>query len=554
MRPRRGATWIVGLAALAVAAGACGSSSRGSAVGGAAGAAADGGDGGGDDDGGGLPSTPQRLLLRDEARSMVSYVEVGNPAAGWQIAVPYGRDLQLVGDGRFLIGTDNGYEERALDTGAVMAQQAGFPGTQSAHRLRDGNTILAGVNWQGGSGIVLVEVDAAGAVQRQIAFAGFTFVRLIRQTPAGTFLVTADDVVLEGDDTGQILWRADVPRVGATASHVWQALRIPTGETVVSTGYGASLQIFGADGQLTRTITGPADVIPNQFVGFQILPNGNFVVANWQGHSGETMGVQLLEYDPSGSLVWSYRPDPTTESLSLHHVIVLDGLDPNQLYVDDTTGVLLPVVRSKITMVTNGAATPTPGDAVMANRLRRRGFQVTFISDVAVTAADVVGQDLVLISSSAESGPLGIKLRDIGVPVVCAENGAFPTMGLTGTTLATDYGSTFNQTAVVIAADPPWTDVALTGSVTITSTPAELGWAVPAAGAVVRATMADNPAHAAWFAYPTGSQMASMVAPARRVGFAIRETVAANLTADGLTLFDAAVTFALGGDAPSSHQ
>ena len=34
-------------------------------------------------------------------------------------------------------------------------------------------------------------------------------------------------------------------------------------------------------------------------------------------------------------------------------------------------------------------------------------------------------------------------------------------------------------------------------------------------------------------------------APARRVGFAIRETAAANLTGDGLALFDAAVTYAL---------
>jgi len=273
----------------------------------------------------------------------VSYVELGNPAAGWQAAVPYGRDLQLVGDGRFLIGTDDGFEERALATGEVMVQQAGFAGTQSAHRLRNGNTILAGANWQGGTGIVLVEVDGAGAVQRRISFDGFGFVRLIRQTPSGTFLVTADDVVLEGDDTGQISWRAEIPRVGASASHVWQALRIASGETVVSTGYGASLQIFDAGGAVTRTITGPAEVVPNQFVGFQILDDGDFVVANWQGHGGEAMGVQLLEYDPAGALVWSYRPDPATESLSLHHVIVLDGLDPSKLHVDDTTGVLVPV-------------------------------------------------------------------------------------------------------------------------------------------------------------------------------------------------------------------
>jgi hypothetical protein len=291
----------------------------------------------------GAAASPARLLLRDEAQSMVSYLEIGNPAAGWHVTAAYGRDMQLVGNGRFMIGTDNGYEERTIATGARVAQQTAFAGTQSAHRLRNGNTILAGVNWQGGTGIVLVEVNAAGAVQRRISFPGFTFVRLIRQTPTGTFLVTADDVVLEGDDTGKILWRANVPRVNQVASHVWQALRLANGDTVVSTGYAASLEIFGADSLLKRTITGPASVVPNQFVGFQILANGNFVVANWQGHMGETMGVQLLEYDPQGTLVWSYRPNPTTESLSLHHVIVLDGLDLTKLHVDDTTGVLVPV-------------------------------------------------------------------------------------------------------------------------------------------------------------------------------------------------------------------
>lgn len=286
---------------------------------------------------------PHKLLLRDEAQSMVSYVELGNPAAGWHTAVSYGRDLQLVGNGRFLVGTDNGFEERSLADGSLVAQQTAFPGTLSAHRLRNGLTMLAGVNWQGAAGVVLVEVDASGAVMQRIGFPDFTFVRLVRQTAQGTFLVTVDDAVIEGDVNGNVLWRATVPRATAAASHVWEALRLPSGNTVVSTGYGASLQFFAPDQTLTGTITGPADVVPNQFVGFQILPGGNYLVANWLGHSGEVMGIQLLEYDSAGALVWSYQPDPVTESRSLHHVIVLDGLDPSKMYVEDTSGMLEPV-------------------------------------------------------------------------------------------------------------------------------------------------------------------------------------------------------------------
>ena len=91
-------------------------------------------------------------------------------------------------------------------------------------------------------------------------------------TQAGTFLVTVDDAVIESDAAGNVLWRANVPRVNQTASHVWQALRMLTGETIVSTGYAASLEIYDAKQVLSRTITGPPDVVPNQYVGFQILP------------------------------------------------------------------------------------------------------------------------------------------------------------------------------------------------------------------------------------------------------------------------------------------
>lgn len=199
----------------------------------------------------------------------------------------------------------------------------------------------------------------------------------------------------------------------------------------------------------------------------------------------------------------------------------------------------------KAMLVTNGTPALSAGDTVMVDRLHSRGFVVTFTTDVAATADVVAGHDLIVISSSAESGPLGTKIRDVEIPVLCIENGAFPTMGLAGTTLATNYGSTFNQTAVTIADGAPSLAGGLSGSVTITATPSELGWAQPSASAVIAATMADDPTHAMLFGYPAGAAMPGLTAPARRVGFAIRETAAANLTDDGLVLFDAAVTYAL---------
>ena len=88
----------------------------------------------------------------------------------------------------------------------------------------------------------------------------------------------------------------------------------------------------------------PAEVKPNFYAGLQILPNGNYVVINWEGHGKDhgTVGTQLLEYTPQGKLAWSWQQDAAHFS-SLHAVIILDGLDTNQLHIEDGNGVLKPV-------------------------------------------------------------------------------------------------------------------------------------------------------------------------------------------------------------------
>jgi hypothetical protein len=196
-------------------------------------------------------------------------------------------------------------------------------------------------------------------------------------------------------------------------------------------------------------------------------------------------------------------------------------------------------------MVVAGSGATTAGDNVMIGRLVARGFRVRPIGDSTVTAADVLGMDLVVISSSAESGPLGIKIRDVPVPIVCIENGAYPFMMMTGPTLNTDFGAQLTQTQVTMAALNDPLTAGLTGTVTISSVSGDLGWAVPGAAAIKAATIVGNPAHAALFGYAPGVQMVGMLAPARRVGFAIREILAANLASDGIKLFDAAVNWAL---------
>ncbi|MEO5564673.1 MAG: hypothetical protein ABIR18_14605 [Chitinophagaceae bacterium] len=283
-----------------------------------------------------------RLLLRDEGLSQLSFVDPGNEKNNWYVPIPAGRDMQLVGRGRVLVGTGNGYEERLITTGEKVFELTSYTGTVAARRLRNGNTLLTGLNWLGKQGIVLLEVDSTGTIKTTTNFPAYPYVRLVRETTTGNFLVTADAEVFEGTAKGDIIWK--VKLFGPEKPHAWQALRLSNGQTVISSGFAANFQVFGKDGKLVDSITGPANVHPHFYAGFQILKNGNMIVTNWQGHGPNfgKNGTQLLEYSPAGKLVWSWQQDATKYS-SLQGVIVLDDLNLNLLHVEDSNGKLVPV-------------------------------------------------------------------------------------------------------------------------------------------------------------------------------------------------------------------
>jgi hypothetical protein len=200
----------------------------------------------------------------------------------------------------------------------------------------------------------------------------------------------------------------------------------------------------------------------------------------------------------------------------------------------------------KAIMITDGAATPTPGDTVMRDRLKALGFVITLVRDADVTTPQAMAMDLVVISSSAESAPLGTKVTNVTIPVLSIENGEYPMLKMSGAARGTDWDMTANQTSVTIKMPTHELAAGLTGTVKVSSKTGDMGWGVPSASAIVVATMTDNPAHIMIFGYEKGAQMVGMTAPARRAGYAIREDLAANLTAEGGKLFDAAVTWVMG--------
>lgn len=302
------------------------------------------------------------LLMLDEGLTQLLRVNENDPTKNWIVKVapqlPAGvvpgpkwnaapRDMQLVGGNRVLISHDAGFTEYDIATGKVMKEIATYKGIATARRLPDGHTLLAGVNLDGSKGVVVLEIDDANAIKSKTVFPG-DYVRLMRETAQGTWLLMNNTMIREGDRSGKLLHEWTVPDF----RHAWKAVRLPNGHTLAAAGYGVFFTELDADGKEVRRFAEkekmPKEMKANFYAMFQLLPNGHIVFANWQAHGpghGNT-GIQMVEIDPADptKLLWSWS-DPAIIS-SLQGVLVLDGLDTSKLH-DERTGVMAPVAARK---------------------------------------------------------------------------------------------------------------------------------------------------------------------------------------------------------------
>lgn len=281
-----------------------------------------------------------RFLTIDEGLVQLLHVDEAHPENDWAVPIghPQARDMQLIGGGRVLIGHHHGWSEFDIATGALLFENTNYEGVTAVRRQPGGNTLLAGVDIAGIAGVALVELDAAGNEIRKVRYEG-DYVRLIRQTAQGTMLMSCNDRIREGDLEGNYL--RDYPVEGFY--HAWKSLRLPNHHLLVSAGYGAFMVELDPEGGIVRKFGGkeqvPEEVNPFFYASFQLLPNGHIVLANWQGHGpgfGES-GVQLLEFDANGGIVWQWSDSQRISSLQ--GLLVLDGLDISLLH-DEREGVM----------------------------------------------------------------------------------------------------------------------------------------------------------------------------------------------------------------------
>lgn len=288
------------------------------------------------------PAIQREFICIDEGLGTLLHVNERDESKNWRVPIgqPQARDMQLVGGNKILISHHHGYSEFDISSGKLAKEFNSLEGVTAVRRQPDGHTIIAGVDIPGTKGVAVLELNVNDEEIHRAIFPG-DYVRLIRQTERGTYLMCCNDRIREGSPDGKYL--REFPVDGFF--HAWKAVRLPNGNLLVSAGYGAFLVELDPAGKIVRKFGGkdsvPARVNPFFYAMFQLLPNGHIVLANWQGH-GEghgAQGIQLLEFNPRSEIVWSWSRAELISSLQ--GVLVLDGLDTSKLH-DERTGVMIP--------------------------------------------------------------------------------------------------------------------------------------------------------------------------------------------------------------------
>jgi hypothetical protein len=178
--------------------------------------------------------------------------------------------------------------------------------------------------------------------------------------------------------------------------------------------------------------------------------------------------------------------------------------------------------------------------------LSRLGYAITLKLDSDSVTGDATGKDVVVLSGSTWPDDLSTKFRDVPVPVVVFDEAMFPTMGMTGPNMGTDFGILENQRSLTILDSTHPLAGGLTGDVDVAAAKILVSWGVPAPAAARVASQVGAPSHVTTFGYEAGDMMVGMRAPRRRVGSFVRYARNTTYTEPGLSLFEAAVLWATG--------
>ncbi|HEX3187644.1 MAG TPA: Ig-like domain-containing protein, partial [Pyrinomonadaceae bacterium] len=199
-------------------------------------------------------------------------------------------------------------------------------------------------------------------------------------------------------------------------------------------------------------------------------------------------------------------------------------------------------VSTPVLFVANSTTLNT-AENVIKGRLEALNHTVVVKTAAAAVTADADGKALVVISSTVTPSQVGTKFRTIAVPVLTWESGIYNNMGMTGSGNS-DFGTKNNQSQVSITNPTHVLAAGFTGNTSV-ATSGTFNWGKPNGNAISIGTVVNDTAKTLIFAYPTGTLMPGLTAPARRVGLFMHDNT--TLNANGIALLDAAIKWAIGG-------
>lgn len=271
------------------------------------------------------------FFANDNANNVVNYVNEFDPSKNWRAPVGVGGtnsprqaefvdNAEVVVDGPLngkavLVSINTGFQEYHPATGErlVDVRLAGTTDVRGAWRLPDGNTIL------GIGNDTMRTVDPTGATVRSCTLPGNGDLRALVRDPDGSILYGKNLDLFRVNETCQQLWTARLP-AGSKAYNAVSRLGGVGGVWATSGGPTTVIE-FDQQGQILRQLGG-RNAHPNTtldfFSGFKLLPNGNVVVANWQGYVGNPVDStpHLVEFSPENELVWRWGNQTTARQIT----------------------------------------------------------------------------------------------------------------------------------------------------------------------------------------------------------------------------------------------
>ena len=288
---------------------------------------------------------PGRALLAADHSTKRIALTAADGAVEWQHAVKDIHDLHRLPNGNILFQTTfqrivevNPRTEQVVweyDAAVMNGNEGRRVEVHAFQRLPDGTTMIA----ESGPARI-IEVDRDGKLVRQVKLkvdqpSTHSDTRLARKLPNGHYLVAheRDGAVREYDGNGTVVWEYAVPLFGKErrgghgpegfGNQVFQALRLPNGNTLIATGNGHSiLEVTPAKEIVWSLRQGELPGITLAWVTtLQVLPNGNIVFGNC--HAGPE-NPQIIEVTRAKKVVWSYR-DFKNFGNALSNSVMLDA-------------------------------------------------------------------------------------------------------------------------------------------------------------------------------------------------------------------------------------